>query len=488
MKSLNQFDFENRFARLPETFYTRLAPTPVPKPYLVTCNPSALELLGLSSETAHTREFSEIFSGNAALPGADPLAAIYAGHQFGHYVPQLGDGRAILLGEVVHPSGAHWEIQLKGAGRTPYSRGGDGRAVLRSSIREYLCSEAMHGLGIPTTRALCIIGSDMPVHRESVETGALVTRLAPSFIRFGSFELFFYRSQHDEIKTLADFTLQHYFPELLDEPKPYLALLREVTERTARLMAQWQGVGFCHGVMNTDNMSILGLTLDYGPYGFMEAYDPGWICNHSDHDGRYAYDQQPQIGAWNCTCLAQALLPLMELDDAKDALSGYGETFASEYMRLMCAKLGLPFEEASAPLVTGLLDLMAKNRTDYTLLFRALADFDSGTKASNTRLRDLFITHEGFDAWAKAYGERLRAIGSNDAERAQRMKRANPKYVLRNYLAETAIQKARDEHDYGEIERLRSILSRPFDEQPEFEDYAKEPPDWARKIAVSCSS
>jgi len=488
MRKLNELVFDNRYTTLPEAFHTRLAPTPVPEPYLVAWNPDALELLGLPAESVHTREFVEVFSGNAPLPGAAPLAAIYAGHQFGHYVPQLGDGRAILLGEVVHPAGGRWEVQLKGAGRTPYSRGGDGRAVLRSSIREYLCSEAMHGLGIPTTRALCITGTDMPVHRETVETGALVTRLSPSFIRFGSFEVFFYRDRHDEIKTLADFTLRHYFPELLDEAKPYPALLREVTERTAKLMAQWQAVGFCHGVMNTDNMSILGLTLDYGPYGFMEAYDPTYICNHSDHDGRYAYDQQPTIGAWNCTCLAQALLPLMDIDDAKEALAVYGETFSTEYMRLMCAKLGLPFEETSAPLVTGLLNLMARNRVDYTIFFRALSGFDSGPDAQNSPLRDLFMSREGFDVWAKGYGERLRAIGSNDRARAEQMNRANPKYILRNYLAETAIQKARDERDYTEIERLRRILARPFDEQAEFGDYAKEPPDWAREIAVSCSS
>ena len=483
-----QLAFENRYAALSTAFHSRLLPTPVPEPHLVAWNPDALALIGLSPTDVKTPVFVEVFSGNAPLPGSDPLAAIYAGHQFGHYVPQLGDGRAILLGEVVNPSGERWEVQLKGAGRTPYSRGGDGRAVLRSSIREYLCSEAMHGLGIPTTRALCIVGTPMPVHRETVETGALVTRLSPSFIRFGSFEVFFYRNQHDEIRTLADFALKHYFPELLEEARPYPALLREVTIRTARLMAQWQAVGFCHGVMNTDNMSILGLTLDYGPYGFMEAYDPGYICNHSDQDGRYAYDQQPQIGAWNCTCLAQALLPLMEIDDAREALSVYGDLFATEYMRLMCAKLGLPFEEASGPLVTDLMDVMARNRVDYTLFFRALSEFDSGIGASNTDLRDLFISREDFDAWAKGYGERLRAIGSEDARRAEQMNRANPKYILRNHLAEIAIRKARDEMDFTEIERLRGLLARPFDEQPEFDDYAKEPPDWAREIAVSCSS
>jgi uncharacterized protein YdiU (UPF0061 family) len=488
MRSIEQLSFDNRFATLPQQFHTRLAPTPVPEPYLVAWNPDALELLGLHHESVGTKEFVELFSGNATLSGSDPLAAIYAGHQFGHYVPQLGDGRAILLGEIVHPSGDRWEVQLKGAGRTPYSRGGDGRAVLRSSIREYICSEAMHGLGIPTTRALCITGTDMPIHRETVETGALVTRLSPSFIRFGSFEVFFYRDQHDEIKTLADFTLRHYFPELLEEAKPYPALLREATQRTAKLMAQWQAVGFCHGVMNTDNMSILGLTLDYGPYGFMEAYDPRYICNHSDHDGRYAYNQQPQIGAWNCTCLAQALLPLMDIDDARAALNEYGETFATEYMHLMCAKLGLPFEESSAPLVTDLLDLMAQNRVDYTNFFRSLSQFDTAADAGNAPLRDQFMMREAFDAWARRYGVVLRKLGSDDRARAQQMNRANPKYILRNYLAETAIRKARDERDYTEIERLRSILANPFDEQPDFNDYSQEPPDWAKEIEVSCSS
>jgi uncharacterized protein YdiU (UPF0061 family) len=488
MNLIEQLVFDNRFATLPPQFHTRLAPTPVPEPYLVAWNPDALELLGLHPKAVDTQEFVEIFSGNAPMSGAEPLAAIYAGHQFGHYVPQLGDGRAILLGEVVHPAGSRWEVQLKGAGRTPYSRGGDGRAVLRSSIREYLCSEAMHGLGIPTTRALCITGTDMPIHRETIETAALVTRLSPSFIRFGSFEVFFYRNQHDDIKTLADFTLRHYFPELLEEAKPYPALLREVTRRTAKLMAQWQAVGFCHGVMNTDNMSILGLTLDYGPYGFMESYDPAYICNHSDHDGRYAYDQQPQIGAWNCTCLAQALLPLMDIDDARAALNEYGETFASEYMRLMCIKLGLPFEEQSSPLVTDLLDLLAQNRVDYTIFFRSLAQFDSSVGARNARLRDQFLMREAFDAWAERYSEALRSVGSEDQGRAEQMNRVNPKYVLRNYLAEIAIRKARDERDYTEIERLRSILANPFDEQAEFNDYSQEPPDWAKEIAVSCSS
>jgi hypothetical protein len=488
MHNLNELAFDNRYAGLPEAFHTRLGPTPVPAPYLVAWNPDALELLGLKPDAVQTREFVEVFSGNAPLAGSEPLAALYAGHQFGHYVPQLGDGRAILLGEVRNPAGERWEVQLKGAGRTPYSRGGDGRAVLRSSIREYLCSEAMHGLGIPSTRALCITGTDMPVMRESVETGALVTRLAESFIRFGSFEVFYYRSQHDELKTLADFTLRHYFPELLNDARPYPALLHEVTRRTARLMAQWQAVGFCHGVMNTDNMSILGLSLDYGPYGFMEAYNPAWICNHSDYDGRYAYDQQPQIGAWNCTCLAQALLPLMELDEAREALNAYGETFSTEYMRLMCAKLGLPFEAASAPIVTALLDLLARNKVDYTIFFRSLAQFDSAPIAKNVALRDQFLEREAFDAWATGYGERLRAVASNDKERAHQMNRVNPKYILRNYLAEIAIRKARDARDYSEIERLRALLAQPFDEQPEFNDYANEAPEWAREIAVSCSS
>jgi len=292
--SFNNLTFTNSFGSLGDTFSTRVTPTPFTTPArLVHFNSSAATLLDLDPASQHDPAVAAIFSGKRPLPGADPLAMLYAGHQFGHYVPQLGDGRAIMLGEVTNQRGEKWEIQLKGSGLTPYSRDGDGRAVLRSSVREYLCSEAMHGLGIPTTRALCLVDSNDEVYREQIESGAMLTRLAPSHIRFGSFEVFFYRNQHAPLQALADFVIQHHYPELQDEPQPYTALLQTVIERTARLLAQWQAVGFAHGVMNTDNMSILGLTLDYGPYGFMEGYNPGFICNHSDYQGRYAFDQQP---------------------------------------------------------------------------------------------------------------------------------------------------------------------------------------------------
>ncbi|HYP67464.1 MAG TPA: YdiU family protein [Thiobacillaceae bacterium] len=488
MNTLDALQFDNRFARLPEPMHTRLNPTPVPEPYLVSANPDGAALIGLDPAEFGRREFVEAFAGNRPLAGADPLAALYSGHQFGHYVSQLGDGRAILLGEAINAEGARWEIQIKGAGKTPYSRGGDGRAVLRSSIREYLCSEAMHGLGIPTTRALCVVGTDLPVYREEDETGAVVTRLSPSFIRFGSFEVLFYRKQHDLLKTLADFTIEHYFPHLAGQEDVYALWLKEVVERTARLMAQWQAVGFCHGVMNTDNMSILGLTLDYGPFGFMEAFDPGYICNHSDDAGRYAYDQQPDVGAWNCTCLAQALTPLMGVDAATSAIEGYPHAFTTHYVELMAAKLGLQPEQEVVDVLIRLLDLLAQDRSDYTLFFRNLCQFDMADGALNSALRDTFLDRESFDAWAGDYAALLRRQGRNQAERQASMRAVNPKYVLRNYLAEMAIRKAADEKDYSEVDRLLTLLRKPFDEQPEFVDYAKAPPDWASKIEVSCSS
>ncbi|NNG14770.1 MAG: YdiU family protein, partial [Gammaproteobacteria bacterium] len=321
---LHSLPLSNSFAELGETFFSPVLPTPFEQPArLIHFNADAAELLDLDHKVQHEQDFANIFTGKQRLNGDAPLAMLYAGHQFGHYVPQLGDGRAVMLGETTNQRGEKWELQLKGSGQTPYSRAGDGRAVLRSTIREYLCSEAMHGLGIPTTRALCITGSDDEVYREQIETGAMLTRLAPSHVRFGSFEVFYYRDQHEPIRTLADYVIEHHYPELTERDDKYLALLKTVISRTARLLAQWQAVGFAHGVMNTDNMSILGLTLDYGPYGFVEAYDPDYVCNHSDHEGRYAFKNQPQIGLFNVSCLAQALLPLIDVDDAKAALEDY---------------------------------------------------------------------------------------------------------------------------------------------------------------------
>jgi uncharacterized protein YdiU (UPF0061 family) len=487
-RSLDALAWDNTYARLPAAFHTRLQPTPLPDPYLVAFNPDAAALIGLEPAAASRPEFIAAFAGNRTLPGAEPLAAIYAGHQFGVFVPQLGDGRAILLGEVVGPHG-RWDVQLKGAGRTPYSRMGDGRAVLRSSIREYLCSEAMHGLGIPTTRALAIVGSDAPVIRETVETAAVVTRLAPSHVRFGSFELFHHRRQPEHVRTLADYVIGNFFPHLHGQTSPYAAWLGEVVERTARLVAQWQAAGFCHGVMNTDNMSILGLTLDYGPFGFLDGFDWGHICNHSDESGRYAYGAQPRIAHWNLVCLAQSLLSLMPQEEAEAALDRYADVFNEAYIAAMRAKLGLAAAHAGdAELVGDLLGLMHESRTDYPIFFRALARFDAAPDARNATLRDQFIAREAFDAWTARYRERLTAEASNDADRAVRMNAVNPQYVLRNHLAEEAIRAAADRRDYAGIERLRRLLARPFDPQPGMEAFAAPPPDWAARLEVSCSS
>jgi uncharacterized protein YdiU (UPF0061 family) len=484
-RPLDRLEWDNSYARLPAAFHTRLQPTPLPDPYLVAFNPDGAELIGLDPEEGRRPEFAEAFVGNRTLPGTEPLAAVYAGHQFGVFVPQLGDGRALLLGEAVGPHG-RWDVQLKGAGRTPYSRMGDGRAVLRSSIREYLCSEAMHGLGIPTTRALAIVGSDAPVIRETVETAAVVTRLAPSHVRFGSFEVFHYRRQHEQVRMLADYVIREHYPQLAGE---YAAWLAEVVERTARLVAQWQAVGFCHGVMNTDNMSILGITIDYGPFGFLDGFDWGHVCNHSDEGGRYAYNMQPRIAHWNLACLAESLLSLMPQDDAEAALDRYSEAFNDAYADAMRAKLGLAeARDEDAQLIGDLLGLLHEARADYTRFFRQLAGFDASRDARNDALRDMFIERDKFDAWAARYRDRLAAEASVDAARAARMNAVNPKYVLRNHLAEQAIRRAADERDYAEIERLRRLLARPFDEHPGMEAYAALPPDWATQLEVSCSS
>jgi hypothetical protein len=489
MRKLEQLDFDNSFARLPDTFHARLAPTPMPDPYLVSFNTEAARLIDLHPEEAQRPEFAEYFGGKLTLPGAEPLAALYAGHQFGQYVQQLGDGRAILLGEARNSRGESWDLQLKGAGLTPFSRQGDGRAVLRSTIREYLCSEAMHGLGIPTSRALCIVGSDMEVYRESIESGATLLRMAPTHVRFGSFEVFYYRRQAEQIKVLADYVIARHFPELLGSADPYPAFLREVTRRTARLIAQWQAVGFAHGVMNTDNMSILGITLDYGPFAFLDHYEHNFICNHSDHHGRYAFDQQPDIGGWNLSCLAQALVPLMSVEAAKDALSGYAEEFTGHYLELMGRKLGLEKTgEQDFDLITQLLDLLHENRVDYSILFRALGDFRQAQGEHNTPLRDLFLNRPAFDAWAATYTSRLGAQDMPDTERKARMDAVNPKYILRNYLAQIAIDKATADHDFSEIDCLLALLRDPYAEQPAMDAYAAPPPDWASRIQISCSS
>jgi serine/tyrosine/threonine adenylyltransferase len=463
------------------------ASMPVPEPHWVARNTALAAQLGVE-DWLHSDAALQLLSGHAAPPGG-ALASVYSGHQFGAWAGQLGDGRALLLGEWMGAEGAV-EVQLKGSGLTPYSRMGDGRAVLRSSIREYLCSEAMHGLGIPTTRALALVGSPLRVRRETLETAAVVTRTAPSFLRFGHFEHFTHSAEDvAALRTLADAAITAYFPALQGHASPYTALLETVTLRTAELMAQWQAVGFCHGVMNTDNMSLLGLTLDYGPFGFLDAFDPGHICNHTDTQGRYAYARQPNVAFWNLHALAQALMPLIEDSDAAlAALEPYKTAFPTAFLAAMRGKLGLASEhDDDRMLVDDLLKLMAQDRADFTITWRRLAHFNSHNGAANDAQRDLFIDRAAFDAWSLRYAARLRQEESLDAERSLRMNRVNPKFVLRNHLAQHAIEKAQA-GDYSEVQRLMSVLQRPFDEQPEHEADAGFPPAWAHELEVSCSS
>ena len=490
--ALDHLHWDNRFASLGPGFGTRLDPIPLPEPYRVAISDDAAASIGLSVGELSTQASIEILAGNRVADGSAPIAAVYSGHQFGVWAGQLGDGRAHLLGGVPASRGGLTELQLKGAGRTPYSRGGDGRAVLRSSIREFLCSEAMHALGIPTTRALCVVGSDQPVIRETVETAAVMVRMAPSFVRFGSFEHWASRNRFDELRMLADYVIDSFHPGAREAKNPYQALLAAVTVRTARLIAQWQAVGFCHGVMNTDNMSILGLTLDYGPFGFLDGFDAHHVCNHSDEQGRYAYSRQPAVARWNLYCLGEALMPLIdEVENAEAALAPFKTTFDEAMDDAMHAKLGLASgRPEDQGLVDGLLALLQESHADFTIFFRRLCDFDAPSAEPvrpGSEVRDLFLDRERFDRWAVDYRARLAHESRGSEERRIAMRAVNPKYVLRNHLAEEAIVKAR-EKDFSEVERLLKVLQKPFDDQPENQRYADLPPSWASALEVSCSS
>ena len=487
-----QLLWDNSFHALGTRFFTPLAPYPLPAPYWVGRSPAVAELLGLDAHWLESDAMLNALSGNQPISGTQPLASVYSGHQFGQWAGQLGDGRAILLGET---NGL--EVQLKGSGLTPYSRRGDGRAVLRSSIREFLCSEAMFALGIPTSRALCVTGSDAEVWRETLETAAVVTRVAPSFVRFGHFEHFAARNQLAELKELADYVIKRFYPHCLEtspsDGNAYAALLQAVVERTAIMVAHWQAVGFCHGVMNTDNMSILGLTLDYGPFQFLDAFDPGHVCNHSDTHGRYAFNQQPDIAHWNLYCLAQALMPLIEDQSAAlQALGVFKSVFTHTLHQLMWAKLGLvnaaqdttgPAQEADQALVQDILQLLAQDQVDYTIFWRRLS-VARGTGQFEP-VRDLFLDRAAFDTWLLRYSELTAHTERGLA--TDLMLTTNPKFVLRNHLGELVIRAAQQK-DFSVLATLQNLLQHPFDEQPEFDTYAAFPPDWASRIEISCSS
>lgn len=477
------------FASLPRGFYAQVDPRPLRGPRLLHANPDAAALIGLDAAALRSPEFLALCSGGGRLGDVPPLATAYSGHQFGVWAGQLGDGRAHLLGDVRTPGGA-WEIQLKGSGRTPYSRMGDGWAVLRSSVREYLASEAMAGLGIPTTRALALAASDDPVVRETVETAAVVTRLAPSFVRFGHFE--HWGHSHHEQKALLDYVVDHWYPECLetaggeaDVPATACRLLAEVTRRTARLIAQWQLAGFCHGVMNTDNMSILGLTLDYGPYGFMDAFQADHVCNHSDTAGRYAWNAQPAVARWNLYRLAGSLLVLgCEAPALEACLAPFEAEFLDAYRAGLARKLGLDaWRPDDAALEDDWWNLLHAQRADFTLAFRRLsgADRDAGPWLA------LFADPAPARAWLDRYLARRAGQGGDAAARRAAMDRANPLYVLRNHLAQRAIEAAQ-RGDASEIDRLWSLLRDPYTERPGFESYARPPDAGEPAVPVSCSS
>ena len=482
-KALDELTFANSFAALGEAFSEHRTPAGIPGARLVAFSPDAGALIGLRPGEDARPEFAALTSGNALVRGMEPVAALYGGHQFGVWAGQLGDGRAILLGEVTNgdAAGARWELQLKGGGLTAFSRFADGRAVIRSTVREFLASEAMDALGVPTTRALAMAAGDEPVLRERVERAATVIRMAPSFVRFGNFEIFHYRGQHEHVKTLADYVIDRFYPECGAGDDRYARFFASVVERTAALMVHWQAVGFAHGVMNTDNFSILGLTLDYGPYGFMEEYEPGWICNHSDEGGRYAFDRQPTIGLWNCYALAEALSSLLAKDQIEETLASYQHVYRATFLRLLRAKLGIAGErDDDAELALELFRLLEARRVDWTNFWRALSHDDA-------RALTLLGEDESSRAWFARYAERAAGDPRGDESRRAAMRAVNPKYVLRNWVAQEAIE-ACEAGDDSIVQTALAVLRAPFGEHPEHERWAQPAPPQYRSLSVSCSS
>jgi uncharacterized protein YdiU (UPF0061 family) len=523
LTSLETLQFDNAFVRdLPadpitentrrqvfSACYSRVQPTEVANPHLIAYSIEVARLLDLTEQDCKQQFFTDIFSGNRLLPAMDPFAMCYGGHQFGNWAGQLGDGRAINLGEVLNRQGERLVLQLKGAGPTPYSRRADGLAVLRSSVREFLCSEAMHHLGIPTTRALSLAGTGESVERDMFydghpadEPGAIVCRVSPSFIRFGNFEIFTSRGDQQRLQQLVDYTIRTDFPHIESgSDNKYLTWFKEICQRTAELMVHWMRVGFVHGVMNTDNMSILGLTIDYGPYGWLESYDPQWTPNTTDNVGRrYAFGNQPSIGLWNLTQLANALYPLIpDAETLQETLNtDYRQRFLSGWRTMMANKIGLEtfYDNEDEALINELLDLLAAVETDMTIFFRQLSDFDPAGLEKNTLPSFLIQAYyqpeqldqqylERLHRWLSRYTARLQSSQLSESDRSALMMKTNPKYVLRNYLAQMAIDKA-ENGDYSLIHELLELLRKPYDDQPGKEQFYQKRPDWARNRA-GCS-
>jgi uncharacterized protein YdiU (UPF0061 family) len=535
-RGLNKLVFDNRFIQeLPadsetENFrrqvigacYSRVLPTQVTKPTLVGYSKEMAEQLGLSIDDCESDHFAQVFAGNQLLSGMEPYAICYGGHQFGQWAGQLGDGRAINLGEVVNKQNQRWALQLKGAGLTPYSRTADGLAVLRSSVREFLCSEAMYHLGVPTTRALSLILTGEQVVRDMFydgnpqsEPGAVVCRVAPSFTRFGNFQIYAARGETDLLRQFVDYTIRTDFPHLLKNSeqiskKIYMHWFEEICRTTAEMIVHWQRVGFVHGVMNTDNMSVLGLTIDYGPYGWLDNYDPDWTPNTTDASlRRYRYSQQPQIALWNLVQLANAIYPLIEdAEPLQQALTVYHKTFDQGWQAMMAQKLGLKAfnPETDEELCKELLALLAVVETDMTIFYRKLSvldvDIEINELSDEQLIEPLLDAYYRLDAvdeayqsrftkWIRKYLLRVQKEGTAQAEKKQRMNAVNPKYVFRNYLAQLAIDKA-EQGDFSMINELLEVMRSPYDEQPDKEEYANKRPDWARQrpgcSMLSCSS
>ncbi|WP_445353973.1 protein adenylyltransferase SelO [Natronospira bacteriovora] len=499
---------ENRPRAVQGICWSRVPPTPVRQPRLLSFSRPMADTLGLSEEDIRDPAFVAAMSGNRLLHGMLPFATCYGGHQFGHWAGQLGDGRAISLGEAINPAGERWELQLKGAGPTPYSRMADGRAVLRSSLREFVCSEAMHHLGIPTTRALtlCLTGEDVvrdmfyDGHPEA-EPGAVVCRVSPSFTRFGHFEMLMARGETELLRRFTDFTIDRDFPDIaVDDPDRYAKLFHTVCERTALMVAHWMRVGFVHGVMNSDNMSILGLTIDYGPYGWLEDFDPLWTPNTTDAQGRrYCFGRQPEIAHWNLQCLARALSPLIRDQQVfDDGLAAYDRDYARHFRAMYADKLGIErIQDNDEPLVQDLFTTLEAAQLDMTLFFRKLVELDLAAPSTET-VREAFYREdlrekEGrrVKEWLERYGKRVSSDSLPEALRREKMLAANPKYVFRNYLAQQAIDAA-EAGDTGPLETLMTVLQRPCEEQPQHEAHAARRPEWARHRAgcsmLSCSS
>ncbi|HHO65396.1 MAG TPA: YdiU family protein [Epsilonproteobacteria bacterium] len=476
---LNEIKLTNPYLDLPAECHDRVKPSPLSDPFLIHANEKVAEMIGLDKEELKTEAFVDFVNGAYAPEGSDTFAMCYAGHQFGFFVERLGDGRAINIGTL---NGYH--LQLKGAGQTKYSRSGDGRAVLRSSIREYLMSEAMAGLGIETTRALALIGSSHSVYRQEWEKGAIVLRVSPSWVRFGTFEYFAHKQKYKELEALADYAIAESYPHLIEEENKYYYMFAEVVGKTARLMAEWQAVGFNHGVMNTDNMSIHGLTIDYGPYAFLDDYDFGYICNHTDQYGRYSFGSQPNVGEWNLRALMVALAPLIKSEEMQKVMGYYSKFYTEHYLSLMTKKLGLDDKtDDDLALIKHLLGVLQGLSVDYTLFFRTLSRYSGDRK----KLLKTGLYHTPMNDWLDEYDKRLEQNTSSTEERQAEMLKINPKYVLKNYMLQEAIDEA-EKGNYILVDDLFKIAQNPYAEHEVYEKWADATPDELKNRKLSCSS